>query len=60
MQSLGTQFSGGIDSVRLIVGIDVLDSLLQPKWFYDSVFLSNMINSYKFLSNNYVELQFNN
>jgi len=36
MQSLGTWFSGGIGSVRLMVGLD-LEGLLQPKWFYDSV-----------------------
>ena len=37
MQSLGTWFSGGIDSVRLMVGLDDLDGLLQPKQFYDSM-----------------------
>jgi len=39
MQSLGTWFSGGIESVRLMVGLDDLDSLLQPKEFYDSMIL---------------------
>jgi len=37
MQSLGTRFSGGIDSVRLMAGLDDLDSLLQPKQFYGSM-----------------------
>jgi len=37
MQSLGTWFSGEIDSVRLMVGLNDLDGLLQPKRFYDSV-----------------------
>jgi len=36
MRSLGTWFSGGIDSVRLMVGLDDLEGLLQPKQFYDS------------------------
>jgi len=29
MLSLGTRFSGGIDSVRLMVGLDDLEGLLQ-------------------------------
>jgi len=36
MRSLGTWFSGGIDSVRLMVGLD-LEGVLQPKGFYDSM-----------------------
>jgi len=36
MQNLGTWFSGGIDSVRLMAGLD-LDSLLQAEQFYDSI-----------------------
>jgi len=35
MGSLGIWFSSGIDSVRLIAGIDDLEGL-QPKRFYDS------------------------
>jgi len=31
MRSLGTWFSGGIDSVRLMVGLHDLEGLLQPK-----------------------------
>jgi len=31
MQSSGTWFSGGIDSVRLMFGLDDLEGLLQPK-----------------------------
>jgi len=37
MRSLGTWLSDGIDSVRLTVGLDDLEGLLQPKWFYDSM-----------------------
>jgi len=44
MQSLGIWFSGGTDSVRLMVGPDDLQGLLQSKWFYDSMILQN-INS---------------
>ena len=36
MQSLGTRFSGGIVSVRLMVGLDDLEGLLQPEQFYAS------------------------
>jgi len=39
MRSLGSWFSGGIDSVRLMVGHDDLEGLLQPKWFYDPMIL---------------------
>jgi len=31
------QFNGGIDCVRLIVLLDDLEGLLQPKQFYDSM-----------------------
>jgi len=37
MGSLGTWFTGTIDSGRLVVGLDDLEGLLQPKRFYDSV-----------------------
>jgi len=37
MQSLGMWFSGGIDSIRLMVGLYDLEGLLQPKRFYDYV-----------------------
>ena len=40
MRSLGICFSGGMDSVRLTVGLDDLDGLLQPKQFYGSMILS--------------------
>ena len=36
MQSLGTWFSRGIGSVRLMAGLD-FEGLLQPKQFYVSV-----------------------
>jgi len=36
---LGTWFSGGIDSVRLIVGLNDFEGLLQSKQFYDSMIL---------------------
>jgi len=39
MWSLGTWFSGGIDSIRLMVGLDDLEGLLQPKRLYDSMLL---------------------
>ena len=35
MRSLGTWFNGGIDSVRLMVGLNHLEGLLQPEQFYD-------------------------
>jgi len=38
MRILGTWFSGGIDNVRLMVGLDDLDGL-QPKQFYISMIL---------------------
>jgi len=37
MPSLGTWFSGGIDSVTLMVELDHLAGLLRPKQFYDSM-----------------------
>ena len=37
MWCLGTWFSGGIDSVRLMLGLNDLDGVLQPKQFYDCV-----------------------
>ena len=37
MWCLGTWFSGGLDSVRLMVGLDDLRGLFQPKQFSDSV-----------------------
>jgi len=36
MRSLGSWFSGVIDSVRLMVGLYDLEGLLQHKQFYDS------------------------
>jgi len=39
MRSLGTWFSGGFGSVRLTVGFDDREGLLQRKYFYDSRFL---------------------
>jgi len=39
MQSLGIWFSGGINTIRLMVGLDDLDSLLPPKQFYGSMIL---------------------
>jgi len=39
MGSLGIWYSGGIDSIRLMVGLNDLDGLFQSKQFYDSVFL---------------------
>jgi len=36
---LKTWFSGGLGSVRLIVGLDDLESLFHPKLFYESVTL---------------------
>ena len=36
---LGAWFSGGLGSVRLMVGLDDLTSLFQPKGFYDSMTL---------------------
>ena len=38
MWCLGTWFSGGHGSARLMVGLDHLKGLFQPKRFYDSVF----------------------
>jgi len=37
MRSLGTWFNGGLGSVRLMVGLSDLNSLFQPKQFYDSM-----------------------
>jgi len=37
MRSLGSWFSGVIDSVRLMVGLYDLEGLLQHKQFYDSM-----------------------
>ena len=37
MWCLGTWFSGGLGSVTLMVGLDDLKGLFQPKRFYDSV-----------------------
>ena len=37
MQSLGTWFSGGIDSVSLVDGLDDLEALLQPQKICDSM-----------------------
>jgi len=39
MQNLGTRFSGGMDNVRLMVGLNDLEGLIQPKRFYNSVIL---------------------
>jgi len=39
MLRLGTCFDGGIDSVRLSIGLDDLDGLLQHKRFYDCMIL---------------------
>jgi len=45
MQSLRTWFSGGTDSIRLMVGLDDLEGLLQPKQFYDSTLLNFKLGS---------------
>jgi len=37
MWQLGTWFSGGLGSVRLMIGPDDLKGLFQPKLFYDWV-----------------------
>lgn len=37
MWCLETCFSGGLDSVRLTIGLNDLKNLFQPKQFYDSV-----------------------
>ena len=37
MWHLGTWFSGGLGSVRFMVGLDDLKGLFQPKRFYDSM-----------------------
>jgi len=42
MQSLGAWFSGGVDSVRLMVGFDELEGLLQHRRFYDSNYRSHL------------------
>lgn len=39
----GTQFSGGFSSVRLMVGLNDLRGLFQPKYFYDSMVSSSKI-----------------
>ena len=36
MWHLWTWFSGGLGSVRFMVGLDDLKGLFQPKWLYDS------------------------
>ena len=36
---LGTWFSGGLGSIRLMVGLDELMALIQPKGFYGSMIL---------------------
>jgi len=40
MWRLGTWFSGGIDSVRLMFGLDDFEGLLKPMLFYDFMILS--------------------
>lgn len=35
-------FSGGLGSIRLMVGLNGLTDLLQSKWFYDSVLVQNL------------------
>lgn len=47
MWCLGTWISGGPDHVRLMVGLDDLKDLLQPKWCYDSISPSNMAKETK-------------
>jgi len=37
MWHLGTWFSGGLDSVKLMVGLRDLTGLFQPKLFFDSI-----------------------
>ena len=37
MWRLGTWFRGGLGSVRLMVGLDDLKGLFQPKRFYESM-----------------------
>ena len=37
MWHLGTWFSGGLGSVRFMVGLDDLKSLFEPKSCYDSM-----------------------
>lgn len=39
MWHLGTGFSGGLDSVRSVVGLDGLRGLFEPKRFNDSMVL---------------------
>jgi len=39
MQTLGTKFSVGIDSVRLMLGLDDFEGLLQPNQIFDSLIL---------------------
>ena len=43
MWHLGTWFSGGLGSVRFMVGLDDLKGLFQSKWFYDSKGLGTRI-----------------
>lgn len=38
MWHLGTWFSGGLNSVKLMVGLNDINSLFQSKWFHNSTF----------------------
>ena len=41
MWHLGTQFSGGLGSVMLVVVLNDLKGFLQSKWFFDSTIIFN-------------------
>ena len=50
MWCLGTWFSDELGSVRLMVGLDDLKGLFQPKWFCDSMILLGIFHySYPYL-----------
>jgi len=51
MWHLGTWLSGGLGSVRLMIGINDLKDIFQPKWFYDSMVLFSPL-CYKHFSDN--------
>ena len=35
-------FSGGLGSVRFVVGLEDLKGLFHPKWFYDCLILNSL------------------
>jgi len=45
MWCLGTWFSGGLNSARLMIGLDDFKSLFQPKRFYYSMILVSNVQS---------------